>query len=78
MSGPGLAESLKRASLLAELKRQWGHCYIISRDGSEWVAERRDDGAQARRDTAAALLETIENDHAEQPVPLECRTEEAS
>jgi hypothetical protein len=76
MSGP-MTEALARASLLAELKRRWGHCYEIRREGAWWIAKRRDDGSEVRRGTAAELLEAIENDHAEFPVPLEYRTEEA-
>ncbi len=57
---------------LDELRWHWGEAYGINYLGSAargWIAQRRDDGAMLRAETAAELREAIVADYTARPVP---------
>jgi hypothetical protein len=54
---------------LAYLIHHWSDAYDINMRHGQYVARRRDNGAQVRADSAEALLALIREDYQARPVP---------
>jgi hypothetical protein len=55
--------------LLDDLRWHWGDAYLIYQAGfDDWVAKRRDDGAQLRAKSSAGLHAAIIADYTAHPV----------